>query len=583
MCSFPFPQPKFISRHHSDHKDHDCKLLDLLTKSEVDATTSADLSETRIDLKSTEKHSVPKLSKMLAGKWSAKEAKIFENAVQVCGKNFSAIKKEHLPWKSVRSIIEYYYICLDQKNEAKHKKASSNDKPNDSVDLQLRQSTSSSLNDKSKMVVDDDKNHSSSDGKQQPKNASETDHSQGKSDPFKEEHSKNGSLSSKLSNESKLKSVAGQEVKPLKAKAITSRNEYSTSSSDPNANSTLGSLNLYLHGELVLKLDAQQKNSGQKWVESMHVANNNKKKRSANSSSSTSNYRRGLKKGQQPKYKPVFKSSPKPSSGKSPTKQQRAKHHETSEDSSSSDKELFASKRQSELDNSSINGDLSESDDDSLSESSSMIASSPSSCSTISSVAKKARVNLDNSSKPLNGNNNLSSPSSFNRKMDSISSRQQRTSPSAIELEFKKKILEANLNLFRPENGLQALFDNPQLNGLGSDASKLTATVVSELFSSKASKHQDHESLNGFKKSFPSGSSGNDSNSICEQSNGSDKSPRFKAGSSRFGLTSPRSVNNNGNSLFSPPAPVGNSNSSAGVSPNGLAKLKKSLIHQFSK
>jgi metastasis-associated protein MTA len=63
--------------------------------------------------------------------WSASEANIFEDALEKFGKDFNEIHREQLPWKSMRSIIEYYYqwkttdrwanfllflFCLDKSN-----------------------------------------------------------------------------------------------------------------------------------------------------------------------------------------------------------------------------------------------------------------------------------------------------------------------------------------------------------------------------------------------------------------------------------------------------------------------------------
>ncbi|CAF1540247.1 unnamed protein product, partial [Didymodactylos carnosus] len=42
--------------------------------------------------------------------WSAAEANAFEDAIEKCGKHFNAIQREFLPWKSLKGIIEYYYM-----------------------------------------------------------------------------------------------------------------------------------------------------------------------------------------------------------------------------------------------------------------------------------------------------------------------------------------------------------------------------------------------------------------------------------------------------------------------------------------
>jgi len=41
--------------------------------------------------------------------WSAAEANIFEEAFDKIGKDFGEIRAQYLPWKSFKSIIEYYY------------------------------------------------------------------------------------------------------------------------------------------------------------------------------------------------------------------------------------------------------------------------------------------------------------------------------------------------------------------------------------------------------------------------------------------------------------------------------------------
>lgn len=48
--------------------------------------------------------------------WSFAEGSLFLKALDVCGKNFAAIKKDFLPWKPLKNLIEYYYC--GQKSEA---------------------------------------------------------------------------------------------------------------------------------------------------------------------------------------------------------------------------------------------------------------------------------------------------------------------------------------------------------------------------------------------------------------------------------------------------------------------------------
>ncbi|XP_069464575.1 metastasis-associated protein MTA3 isoform X2 [Ambystoma mexicanum] len=42
--------------------------------------------------------------------WSASEASLFEDALEKYGKDFNDIRQDFLPWKSLTSIIEYYYM-----------------------------------------------------------------------------------------------------------------------------------------------------------------------------------------------------------------------------------------------------------------------------------------------------------------------------------------------------------------------------------------------------------------------------------------------------------------------------------------
>ncbi|KAF6104925.1 metastasis associated 1 family member 3 [Phyllostomus discolor] len=42
--------------------------------------------------------------------WSASEASLFEEALEKYGKDFNDIRQDFLPWKSLTSIIEYYYM-----------------------------------------------------------------------------------------------------------------------------------------------------------------------------------------------------------------------------------------------------------------------------------------------------------------------------------------------------------------------------------------------------------------------------------------------------------------------------------------
>lgn len=42
--------------------------------------------------------------------WSASEANLFEEALDKYGKDFSDIRQDFLPWKTLKNVIEYYYM-----------------------------------------------------------------------------------------------------------------------------------------------------------------------------------------------------------------------------------------------------------------------------------------------------------------------------------------------------------------------------------------------------------------------------------------------------------------------------------------
>ncbi|CAI2354316.1 unnamed protein product [Caenorhabditis sp. 36 PRJEB53466] len=42
--------------------------------------------------------------------WSTPEMNLFEDGLDKCGKDFGEIRSDYLPWKSIRDIVEYYYL-----------------------------------------------------------------------------------------------------------------------------------------------------------------------------------------------------------------------------------------------------------------------------------------------------------------------------------------------------------------------------------------------------------------------------------------------------------------------------------------
>ena len=61
--------------------------------------------------------------------WSSAEANLFEEAIQKYGKDFNDIKKDFLPWKSMRNIIEYFFMwkTTDRYVQQKKQKAIENE------------------------------------------------------------------------------------------------------------------------------------------------------------------------------------------------------------------------------------------------------------------------------------------------------------------------------------------------------------------------------------------------------------------------------------------------------------------------
>lgn len=142
----------FISLHHPCHHNSECKKL--LKETPLDDDTMPTVSITAGNLR--QGSSAPKESKVgrsrssikqaiNAGKdetsekeddiqsgsysvqspsyddWTREELELFSKAIEICGKNFGTIKKDFLPSKSVKSIVEYYYIGSRDAPDAKRK------------------------------------------------------------------------------------------------------------------------------------------------------------------------------------------------------------------------------------------------------------------------------------------------------------------------------------------------------------------------------------------------------------------------------------------------------------------------------
>lgn len=73
--------------------------------------------------------------------WTREEVELFSKAIEVCGKNFGSIKKEFLPTKSVKSIVEYYYIGSRDVPDSKKQKSYQNTEAHDACSGPEKSST----------------------------------------------------------------------------------------------------------------------------------------------------------------------------------------------------------------------------------------------------------------------------------------------------------------------------------------------------------------------------------------------------------------------------------------------------------
>ncbi|XP_054169091.1 hybrid signal transduction histidine kinase M-like [Oppia nitens] len=285
----------FVSSHHPKHHDVSCRV-----STTIETTNSLDINSNN-------------LTTLVTSEWNVNEIQLFSRALEVCGKNFSAIKKDFLPWKSVKSIIEYYYLGLNRDNPQSPTVKSENHSHSNQSDNSLNTDTDSPISksfaldilssvskfmtctqtktevnncvDKSQSLRNScDSNNNNNNSSSSSSNSNNTDtntsNTTNTNTNTSNTNSNNSNTNSSNTNNSDsdvkpnvddLKTtVSGQEVKPLKAKPILPTSIQESN----NSISTLGSLKFFLDGQLVLKLNAQQELIGQKcqWVESLDTA-----------------------------------------------------------------------------------------------------------------------------------------------------------------------------------------------------------------------------------------------------------------------------------------------------------------------
>lgn len=187
--------------------------------------------------------------------WSKTEAYTFAKALEVCGKNFGAIKKNWLPWKPVKSIIEFYY------------KGSDNDDPNDDEpgDLGKRRQFLSVNSTKSLMSTKPPASNNNNTNNIAARSNGSASNKDNEKEPEDYDTPTSSENASKLDMFNLI--LNGKEIRPLKAKPIIKTELVESSSSSTTSN--LGSLKFYMDGQLVLKLNAkQQAETKTQWIES---------------------------------------------------------------------------------------------------------------------------------------------------------------------------------------------------------------------------------------------------------------------------------------------------------------------------
>lgn len=188
------------------------------------------------------------------GKWTMTDIHLFTVALEFCGKNFSAIKKEFLPWKSINSIIEFYYFGLPKKGPNSSEQTSKSSSRQSNMDSKFLE------NDSSSCEGDQSRHHLNSSPKEndEPNSSFSAGNHGGSVSNVKNEP--NDDI------EKGFPIVNGLEVVALKGRPVSPQTRTDTG----NNVSNLGSLKFYKDGHLVLKLNAKQEDPAQKchWVES---------------------------------------------------------------------------------------------------------------------------------------------------------------------------------------------------------------------------------------------------------------------------------------------------------------------------
>lgn len=202
--------------------------------------------------------------------WTPQEADLFAKALEVCGKNFGAIKKEFLPWKPVKSIIEFYYCGKGDIKPSPDIKCplflqgNGGDSTKTECESAGPSSPSRSTTKTSSDMV------AASDIESFPatvpeKKEVETDKEERLEAPTSIENSES-EVENLDSNRDKTTEVEDSKMAPpplscQDSSSAVIKEESPFTQTSESSGSTVGSLKFYLGGQLVLKLNAQQDSS----------------------------------------------------------------------------------------------------------------------------------------------------------------------------------------------------------------------------------------------------------------------------------------------------------------------------------
>lgn len=185
--------------------------------------------------------------------WTPTEASLFARALDECGKNFGAIKKDFLPWKPVKSLIEFYYQGRMPKQESDGQEQEAGCSTSTGASCTSSCSTSKcTTNCTSNCITNCIKNCIKKEVKEEPVEE-DVEEEQKEEEPVGGPSPEGG-----LEGAEEAPSVSGPEVKPMRAKPVKAAED------GPTSVAPVGSLKFFLGGRLVLKLSAQE---GGAWVE----------------------------------------------------------------------------------------------------------------------------------------------------------------------------------------------------------------------------------------------------------------------------------------------------------------------------